>query len=849
MCFSNARPLAFFLAAGCMAAATVPGSFPRSGNGLWYTQPAQDWTSEYLPIGNGYLAAMLSGGTSQETIQLNIESLWAGGPFQDPSYNGTNQPPSARVTLAEEMKLVRREIFSSRNGTIADWEWFGTDPGAYGSYTGAGYMLSSLNATGSVSQYFRWLDLDSALARSQWTQNETSYSRTSFCSQPLQACIQHINTTAPVLPELAYSYSQHPETGLPVPNVTCFDNSTIRIRGFASDPGMLYEILARVQLSASDSASALVECAPVTSAHGMPPNATLSVTGAKEAWITWVGGTNYDMNAGDAAHSFTFQGSDPHGALVPLLGAATKSITNTPSLPPEPFSSVLAQHVQDFSSVTGKFSLSLGEVPDFLTPTDALWNAYQVDVGNPYLEWITFNYARYLLASSSRGSLPANLQGKWASDQYNAWNGDYHANINLQMNYWAAEMTNLDVTRPLFNYIEKTWAPRGTETAQILYNISRGWVTHNEMNIFGATGMKNGDGSAEWANYPESSVWMMVHVWDHFDFTGDTIWWKAQGWPLLKAVAEFHLDKLVPDEHFHDSSLVVVPCNSPEQAPITFGCAHAQQLIWQLFNAVEKGFEAAGDNDQAFLSEVQMKRSTMDKGIHIGSWQQLQEWKFDMDARNDTHRHLSHLVGLYPGYAVANFNPSIQGPVDNGSGRNYSIGDVLAAATTSLIHRGNGTGADGDAGWEKVWRAAAWAQLGNASMFYHELSYALQRNFGPNLFSLYSQGGPFQIDANLGFPAAVLNALVQAPDVASWTAPLTVTLLPALPRQWPSGRITGARLRGGMTLNLEWSGGYPTLATIVVGSEGQTRTVRVTFAGKVVAQFMTGAASTHTITF
>jgi alpha-L-fucosidase 2 len=144
------------------------------------------------------------------------------------------------------------------------------------------------------------------------------------------------------------------------------------------------------------------------------------------------------------------------------------------------------------------------------------------------------------------------------------------------------------------------------------------------MNIFGHTGMKGGGNTALWANYPESNAWMMAHVWDHFDFTNDIAWWKEQGYPLLKGVAEFHLDKLIPDLHFNDSTLVVSPCNSPEQSPITLGCAHAQQLIWQLFNAVEKGFSASGDNDHAFLREVQTKRQQMDKGLHIGSWGQLQ---------------------------------------------------------------------------------------------------------------------------------------------------------------------------------------------------------------------------------
>lgn len=349
--------------------------------------------------------------------------------------------------------------------------------------------------------------------------------------------------------------------------------------------------------------------------------------------------------------------------------------------------------------------------------------------------------------------------------------------------------------------------------------------------------MKADGNSAEWADYPESAVWMMIHVWDHFDHTNDVNWWKSQGWPLIKSVASFHLEKLIPDLHFNDSTLVVNPCNSPEQVPITFGCAHAQQLIWQLFNAVEKGFSASGDTDVAFLSEIRATREKMDKGLKVGSWGQLQEWKVDQDSPTDTHRHLSHLIGLYPGYAIANFDPALQG---TGPAKGYTKSQILDATTISLIHRGNGTGPDADSGWEKSWRAAAWAQLGNSSMFYHELSFALSENFAVNLFSLYNpfDSDPiFQIDANFGFPAAVMNALLQAPDVPSIASPLVITLLPALPAQWPAGSLRGARVRGGITVDLAWSGGRATSATLTVDSGAGKRPVQVVYAGHVLDAF------------
>ncbi|KAG6889388.1 hypothetical protein C0992_005520 [Termitomyces sp. T32_za158] len=794
---------------------STPPGFPLSGNGLWFNTSADVWANEWLPVGNGYLAAMIPGGTAYEATQLNIESLWSGGPFSDPSYNGGNKESGDQFSVSQVMDGIRQQIFQSRSGDISSISQLTTEPGAYGSYAGAGYLISRINTAGTVSNYGRYLDLDEGIARTTWTQLGTTYIRTTICSHPTQACTQHITTTvsrgsAPPLPDLLYSFSSNQETGLPAPNITCLDSNTLQIRGtIEPNGGMIYEIIARLQTVPVSGRTETTHCIQYPVPFGSPANATLQVKAgtSREAWISWVGDTDYSMDAGNSESGYSFRGSDPHGALFGLI--------SSPTLDTSSFSSLLSQHVADYkAALTDKFSLSLGQKPRLDVPTDVIKTMYQIDVGDRYLEWLLFNYGRYLLFSSARGLLPANLQGKWANGYANAWSADYHSNINIQMNYWAAEMTNLDVTIPLFNYFEKTWAPRGAYTAQVLYNISRGWVTHNEMNIFGHTGMKGPGDTASWADYPESNAWMMIHVWDHFDYTNDVAWLKAQGWPLIKPLTHADLT----------------------------GCAHAQQLIWQLFNAVEKGFDASGDTDTAFLAEVKAKRAQMDKGIHIGSWGQLQEWKVDRDSPTDTHRHLSHLIGLYPGYAVTGYDPSIQG--------NLTKQQVVDAATVSLIHRGNGTGPDADSGWEKAWRAAAWAQLGNATEFYHELSYAIDRNFGPSLFSLYNPFDPdpiFQIDANLAYPAALLNALIQVPDVASYSTPLTVTLLPALPKQWPSGSIKGARLRGGLTLNLQWSNGKPVSAYFKADDEIGSRTVRVVYKGKTLASFKTASGLTTSI--
>ena len=239
-----------------------------------------------------------------------------------------------------------------------------------------------------------------------WGANLTNLgNRETFCSHPIRTCVQYLSSTN-TLPQLTYALSVSAETTLPTPNVTCFDNSTLSVRGYVYNPGMLYEVLAQVVATGGTTV-----CSAVPGSS--PPNATLSVNGASEAWISWVGDTNYDIAAGSAAFNYSFEGPDPHNNLVSLLTSA--------NLQSSGYSSIFAEHVADYQSVMDPFSLSLGQIPDLSTPTDQIVASYQTNVGNTYLEWLTFNYGRYLLTSSARGALPANLQGKWADGWSNAW--------------------------------------------------------------------------------------------------------------------------------------------------------------------------------------------------------------------------------------------------------------------------------------------------------------------------------------------------------------------------------------------------------------------------------------------
>jgi alpha-L-fucosidase 2 len=270
-----------------------------------------------------------------------------------------------------------------------------------------------------------------------------------FCSHPVRACVQHLGSTS-TMPAITYTFVGYPS--LPLVTSTCYDNNTLQVQGSAGTPGMIWEILATVQATGN---GADVSCSAINSTTSV-----ITVGGAKGAWITWVGDTNYDMNAGNAANQFSFRGPDPHDTLTSLIQSSSN----------KDYLDLFNEHVQDYSSIMSSFSLDLGQQANLDASTDNIVRAYRRDVGDPYLEWILFNYGRYLLTGSSRGTLPANLQGRWVVDN-SPWSADYReipffslfvvrvltftdANINVQMNYWFAELTNMNVTQPLWDYME-----------------------------------------------------------------------------------------------------------------------------------------------------------------------------------------------------------------------------------------------------------------------------------------------------------------------------------------------------------------------------------------------------------
>ncbi|KAI5785794.1 glycosyl hydrolase family 65, N-terminal domain-containing protein [Geopyxis carbonaria] len=743
------------------------------GSKLWYKSPAAYWTSYSLPIGNGRLAASTFGGVADDVQTLNLDSLWTGGPFASASYNGGN-PATSKFS---EMEKLQQVIWA--NGTGDATAILGDDSN-YGSYTVLGNMTVGLDLDGGdTTGYQRELDLDTAVASSKFTTAKgTEIRREAFCSFPAQACFYHLESDK-ALPAVTVAVGNKLRTGW---NATATGNE-LKFRGRLEHgidgEGMLYELRAALVAPGKKSGSYATS------------NGTLVVPASakvKELWVVWTADSNYNLYAGNPADEYSFKGPDPAAAVAKTL-AALKS---------KQYTTLKKAHIADHSALQSAQSLTL---PDPLgskdRPTDEVIHAYTT--GDPFLESLMFDYSKYLLIASSRSnSLPPNLQGKWAAGIGNPWGADYHTNINLQMPIWGAEACGLgDTLGGYWSYMAESWLPRGAETAKLVYGADAGWVVHNEANIFGHTGLKgagSGASAAIWALYPAAGAWMMQHVWDRFSYSLDTHWYTTVAFPLLSATAEFHLATLLPDEYTNDGTLVANPCNSPEQAPTTFGCAINQQQVYELFTNILKAPAVSA----ALNTRLRAALSKLDPGVRIGRYGQIQEWKLDRDDPSDQHRHLSHLYGHYPGYTIA-----------SRAARNATL---AAAVATTLQHRGLGKWTDANAGWSKLWRAASWGALGNASMAHTELAFALRENFAENLFSVYDKSEAtraewiFQADANWAWKGAVTAMLVRDLDwgleeVGGWNGGVekerTVGVAWAVPESWWGLRVEGVRIRGG----------------------------------------------------
>ncbi|MEU8149124.1 glycoside hydrolase family 95 protein [Nonomuraea sp. NPDC048901] len=747
------------------AQAREPAAMPYT---LWYDEPAPDtnegWETRSLPIGNGAMGATVFGGVGAERLQFNDKTLWTGGPgVADYNFGNWDAPrPGAlegiRERIWKEGGIPPEDVLAAL-GLKSDTP----RQRRFGAYQSFGDLrLAFPGLPEQTGDYRRRLDLARGVAGVSFTAGDVRHSREYFASAPAGVIVARLATDRPG----GVTFT----AGIAVPaNRTVSataERGRLTVKGALTSNGMAYEAQLRVLNQGGSRTD--------------NPDGTITVTGADSVVLILGTGTDY------AADYPTYKGEDPHAKLTARVDAAAR----------QGYARLLAAHRADHAALFDRVRLDLGgSLPAI--PTDELLAQYgngASPAADRALEQLFYQYGRYLLIASSRpGSLPANLQGVWNLQEAPPWQSDYHLNINLQMNYWPAEMTNLaELARPLHDYVNGLREP-GRVTAKQMYG-ARGWVAHHASNIFGQTGAW--DHPAYF--FPESGAWLSEQLYDHYRFTLDERFLKRTAYPIMKETAQFWLDFLRTDPR--DGKLVAVPSRSPELGPATAGASMSQEILFQLFTDLREAAGLVGDRQQAAAAADVLAK--LDPGLRVGRWGQLQEWKEDIDDPAETHRHVSHLFAVHPGRQISP----------------RTTPELAAAAKVSLNAR-----TDVGTGWSKAWKINFWARLLDGDRAHKLLRDQLQTSTLANLWDTHP---PFQIDGNFGATSGMTEMLLQSHLGA-------IDLLPALPAAWAAGRVTGLRARGAHTVGLTWASGRLSEARLTSDQGGEVKLRNDAFRGGV----------------
>ncbi|QTD38785.1 glycoside hydrolase family 95 protein [Polaribacter batillariae] len=719
---------------------------------LWYKQPANNW-NEALPLGNGKIGAMVFGNTSNERIQLNDDSMW---PADNENWN---EPEGDK----NDLKEIRKLLFNGKN---EEADKLFVDKFSRKSVIRSHQTLGDLYIDfdhQNISDYKRELNISNASSTVSYKTNGSLVTEQVFVSHPHKAIIIQLTSEAPEGLNAKIRLSRPKDKGFETVKVLSTEKNLLLMQGevtqrggkFNSEP---YPILNGVKFETSlkiNNEGGLVE-------RG---EKYLELKNVKKATIYIVSNSSYYFKSYQEQNKLDME------------AIASKS-----------FDALKKEHVKDYQRLYSRVDLQLNSANSANSanldtiPTDVRLERVKNGANDVGLQALLFQYGRYLLIGSSRqGSNPANLQGLWNEHIEAPWNADYHLNINLQMNYWLADVTNLgELNNPLFDYIDRL-VENGKVTATKNFGCSGTFIPH-ATDLWAPTWLRAP--TAYWGCSVGAGGWMMQHYWQHYEFTRDKTFLKERAFPAIQEVAKFYSDWIIEDPR--DGTLISAPSTSPENRFVNaegklvatcLGSAMDQQIIYEVFGNYIKACDILNISND-FVEKVKQQQSRLRPGFVIGDHGRILEWDRAYKEPEPGHRHMSHLYGFHPGTSVSkDKNP-----------------DIFKAVKKTLDYRLANGGAG--TGWSRSWLINCSARLLDGEMAYEHIQLLLKKSMSNNLFDLHP---PFQIDGNFGYTAGVSEMLLQSHEEN------TIRILPALPKSWDNGHIKGLKARGGLTLDVFWS--------------------------------------------